>query len=75
MNRSAWRRACVSEHTCVEVSDRGALVAVRDSVQPTVALTFAAGDWRSFVAAVKDGTIDAHRSLGATGSGVSGIGS
>ncbi|WP_433219014.1 DUF397 domain-containing protein [Dactylosporangium sp. CS-047395] len=68
-NRSAWRRAssCVSEHNCVEFSNSGSTVGVRDSVIPDVALTFAAADWRSFLGAVKDGSLDGHHGLMGTG--------
>ncbi|WP_432828098.1 DUF397 domain-containing protein [Dactylosporangium sp. CA-092794] len=63
-DRSAWRRAsrCVSEHNCVEFSDRGPSISVRDSVIPAVALTFAADDWRSFVTLLKNDAFEGHQS-------------
>jgi len=65
LDRPAWRRAakCVSEHNCVEFADFGTAIAVRDSVEPAIALTFTAYDWRSFVGLVKGGLIDGHQSV------------
>ena len=45
--------------SCVEVADLEDGVAVRDSKNPDGAvLSFGAGSWRDFVAAVRDGQFD-----------------
>jgi hypothetical protein len=51
MDRNAWRTSCRSGSNgqCVEVSDRGAQVDVRDSKAPTAGtLTFAPAAWTAF---------------------------
>jgi Domain of unknown function (DUF397) len=55
-----WRRARRCESAgCVEVARLWDLFAVRDSKQPTgPVLTFAAGEWRAFVAGVRAGEFD-----------------
>ncbi|WP_274916604.1 DUF397 domain-containing protein [Streptomyces sp. WZ-12] len=63
LNRVTWRKSSYSngQSSCVEVSDDfPETVPVRDSKDPHgPALTFSAGDWSSFVTALKGGAF--HR--------------
>ncbi|MEU1321736.1 DUF397 domain-containing protein [Streptomyces microflavus] len=64
LNAATWRKSSYSNQDggqCLEVADGfTAVVPVRDSKNPQgPALTFAAADWSSFVAAVKDGDLNA----------------
>ncbi|MFI2272322.1 MULTISPECIES: DUF397 domain-containing protein [Catenuloplanes] len=47
-----WRRSarCVASHHCMEVAICGALVLVRNSTRPTVALDLNGDQWRGFLA-------------------------
>jgi hypothetical protein len=48
-----------SNGQCVEVRDRGVVVDVRDSKNPSgPTLTFTPGEWSAFVEGVKDGEFD-----------------
>ncbi|HEY6597624.1 MAG TPA: DUF397 domain-containing protein [Asanoa sp.] len=48
---------CESSH-CVEGADLGPVKAVRNSTEPDTQLTFAAGDWATFIAGVRLGEFD-----------------
>jgi hypothetical protein len=58
--QAAWRKSSHSGgyeggSNCVEVASPGGVIAVRDSKDPDRhALAFAAGEWRAFVAGIKD---------------------
>jgi Domain of unknown function (DUF397) len=62
MTEPAWRRSRYSGSTggqCVEVAAGAGPVSLRDSKDPGGAvLSFVAGPWRSFVAAVRAGEFD-----------------
>ncbi|MFE4516982.1 DUF397 domain-containing protein [Kitasatospora sp. NPDC056783] len=61
VNRATWRKSTFStaQGNCVEVADGfPGIVPVRDSKDPDgPALTFPAGAWTSFIAAVKTGEL------------------
>ncbi|MEU1175262.1 DUF397 domain-containing protein [Streptomyces microflavus] len=64
LTAATWRKSSYSNQDggqCLEVADDFApVVPVRDSKNPQgPALTFAAAGWSSFVAAVKDGDLNA----------------
>ncbi|WP_149183685.1 DUF397 domain-containing protein [Streptomyces sp. TRM49041] len=64
LSAATWRKSSYSNSDggeCVEVSDDfAAVVPVRDSKTPSGSvLVFPAGDWASFVAAVKGGRLSA----------------
>ncbi|MET7502421.1 DUF397 domain-containing protein [Streptomyces microflavus] len=64
LTAATWRKSSYSNQDggqCLEVADDFApVVPVRDSKNPQgPALTFAAAGWSSFVAAVKDGDVNA----------------
>jgi hypothetical protein len=54
-----WAKSarCESSH-CVEGADLGPVKAVRNSTEPDTQLTFAAGDWATFIAGVRLGEFD-----------------
>lgn len=55
----SWRRSsfCWSGE-CVEVASADGAVLVRDSTRPQRFQRYTAGEWRSFVRAVKSGELD-----------------
>ena len=56
----AWRKASFCASTeCVEVAQRGDVVILRDSMQPSgTVLRYDVGEWRCFVRNIKVGKFD-----------------
>ncbi|MEV0270979.1 DUF397 domain-containing protein [Hamadaea sp. NPDC050747] len=56
---AVWRRSTKCEATsCVEVSDLGKQVGLRNSDHPETAIQFPVERWREFVAGVRAGEFD-----------------
>lgn len=59
---SAWRKAsCCASGECVEVSDHGGTVLMRDSARTDVAVACTRDSWLSFIGAAKAGEFDLQR--------------
>jgi Domain of unknown function (DUF397) len=57
--RSGWRRASIcAGGECVEVAAANGRVQIRNSTDPSVAVTVFPADWRVFIEAVKAGEFD-----------------
>jgi hypothetical protein len=56
----AWRKStrCVNDYHCVEVSDVGDAIVMRNSQWPGVFLTFSKPAWQELINRVKTGELD-----------------
>jgi hypothetical protein len=52
---TAWKRACDTANSCVEVCRQGSIVLVRDSKDPGVYQAWTADEWRGLLGCVKVG--------------------
>jgi len=61
-DETAWQRSSSCQGgACVEVTSQGDRIAIRDSRNPSLILTFSATNWRDFVVGVKDGEFGCDR--------------